>query len=192
MDEKKSLDVSSDVDNHKVNSDSAPNLPLNLENLKVKEETDTDTPQTEEQEDRGHGHGHGHGQQKQCLCTAEQSYDVTFGPCEDVKEVMVNDVKLHCEGRLLMVKVKLDNVCASRKVNVGVVVSEKKAGSYKTVGLKTAQLTIPGRPGTCMNNMEIGDFCFVFPEKVMCGHRKFKVNVIAHYSSFANISMCCD
>ena len=123
-------------------------------------------------------------------CGCGKTQHVTFGPCDDFKEITVQDVKLQCEGRLLKVMVDLDNVCAGKKVNIGVLVSEEESGIFKTKAFRAAELTIPGHPGTCRQNIKVGNFCFVFPEENLCSRRQFKVNVIAHYTSFTDINIC--
>ncbi len=127
-----------------------------------------------------------------CSCACEKSQIVIFGPCEDMKEVTVPDVRLKCEGRLLKVKVELRNVCAGRKIHLGILVSEEEGGGFKTKGFRATKLTIPGRPGSCINKIKVGDFCFVFPEEDSCCQRKFKINVVAHYSSFVQMDICHD
>lgn len=126
--------------------------------------------------------------ENQCECGKQQN--VTFSPCEDFKEITVQDVQLQCEGRFLKVKVELNNVCAGKKVNIGVIVSEEKSGVLKTKGFRAAELTIPGRHGTCVQNIKVGGFSFVFPETNLCSQRRFKVNVIAHYTSLTHINIC--
>ncbi|NLJ56222.1 MAG: hypothetical protein GX334_04125 [Firmicutes bacterium] len=127
---------------------------------------------------------------EECQCECGKHQNVTFGLCEEFKEITVQNVKLQCEGRFLRVKVELNNVCAGRKVNIGVIVSEEKGGTTKTKGFRATELTIPGHHGTCMQSIAVGDFCFVFPETNLCSQRKFKVNVIAHYTSLTHLNIC--
>lgn len=121
-----------------------------------------------------------------CDCCLETKKEVTFNPCEDMKEVTVENVLLKCEGRFLKVKVKFNKVCTGRKVIIGVIVCDDDT----VKGFRTCEITIPGTPGHCVDNVAVGDFCFVIPEENLCTQRKFKVTVVAHYSSFTSTYPC--
>lgn len=125
-----------------------------------------------------------------CDCCCEKQQSVTFNPCEDVKDITVQNVVLNCEGRFLKVRVNLDRVCPGRKVVIGVLVCENVSGTFMTRGFRVCEITIPGTADTCVDDVNVGDFCFVFPEEDLCSTRTFKVNVIAHYSSFPSFPYC--
>lgn len=125
-----------------------------------------------------------------CDCCCEKHQDVTFNTCEDIKDITVHDISLKCTGRFLKVRVDLDRVCAGRKVALGVLVCENVNGTFITKGFRACEFTVPGTPGTCVDNVNVNEFCFVFPEEKICCSRSFKVNVVAHYSSFASFPFC--
>lgn len=125
-----------------------------------------------------------------CDCCCEKQQDITFNPCEDVKDFTIQDVVLKCEGRLLKVRVNLDRVCAGRKIALGVMVCENVGGTFFTRGLRACEFTVPGTPGNCVDNVNVNEFCFIFPEENLCSTRRFKVNVVAHYSSFPSFPFC--
>jgi hypothetical protein len=131
-----------------------------------------------------------HSPTPQCKCCCDKEAEVTFQPCEDVKDVVVEDVDLQCESRLLKVKVKLDRVCRGRNVAVGVIVCEDVKGVLKTRGFRSCEFNVPGSPGGCVENVPVNDFCFVFPESNLCNQRKFKIKVVAHYTSFPSSDVC--
>lgn len=126
-----------------------------------------------------------------CDCCCEVQQDVTFDVCEDVRDVTVQDVGLKCEGRLLKVRVKLNDVCAGRKIMIGVMICEQEqSGVFKTRGFRTCEITVPGELGRCVDKVCVEEFCFVLSEDDLCRKRKVKVNIIAHYSSFPSFPYC--
>ncbi len=133
---------------------------------------------------------HDHSPDHECNCCCDKEAEVTFRPCEDVRDVTVDDVDLQCESRFLKVKVKLDRVCRGRTVAVGVIVCEDVKGVSKTRGFRSCEFTVPGPPGGYVENVSVNDFCFVFPENNLCDQRKFKIKVVAHYTSFPSSDMC--
>lgn len=42
-----------------------------------------------------------------CRCCIDKTEEVSFGPCDEFKDFVVHNVLLHCEGRILKVKVQL-------------------------------------------------------------------------------------
>lgn len=125
-----------------------------------------------------------------CDCCCEKEQEITFNPCEDVKDFTIQDVILKCQGRLLKVRVNLDRVCAGRKITLGIIVCENVGGTLFIRGFRTCEFTVPGAPGACINNVNVNEFCFIFSEDSLCSTRKFKVNVVAQYSSFPSFPFC--
>lgn len=131
-----------------------------------------------------------------CDCCCDASEDVTFNACENFKEITIDDVLLKCQGRLLKVDVELDRVCPGRDINVGVLVCEEVTGtdqSGKDVvdesiirGFRACTLNVPGESEECIDNVNVGPFCFVIPEDNLCDERDLKVHVIAHYSNLGS------
>lgn len=134
--------------------------------------------------------GHDHECDTDCDCCCEKTQDITFESCEDFKDFTIQNVQLQCEGRFLKVRVELDRVCPGRKINLGVIVCEEESGVLKTRAFRTCQFTVPGSPGTCVDNVRVDEFCFVFPEENLCRQRKFRVKVVAHYASFPSFEFC--
>lgn len=125
-----------------------------------------------------------------CDCCAAKQQDVRFNVCEDVKDVTVSDVLLNCEARFLKVRVNLDRVCAGRKITVGCLVCENVEGTFFLRGVKACEFTVPGPVGNCVNNVNVNEFCFIFPEENLCSARTFRVSIIAQYSSFPSFPFC--
>lgn len=123
-----------------------------------------------------------------CRGCIEKTEDVTFKHCEDVKEVTIHGVKLKHEGRLLKVKVELENVCPGRKVAVGVLLYKKECLGKELKGFKTCEIEIPCSLTPCHNRIKIGEFCFILAEQDLCSKNKLQLKVIAHYSSFPHFS----
>jgi hypothetical protein len=124
-----------------------------------------------------------------CDCCVDTGQDVTFAQCQEFQESTIYVSGLKCEGRLLKIKVNLSGVCRGRNVTVGVLVCENDPATQSVIwrGFKACEITVPiagGTANTCVDNVEIDRFCFVFPEDNLCETRTFKVRVIAHYSSF--------
>jgi hypothetical protein len=119
-----------------------------------------------------------------CEACCEKQQEVTFNSCEDIKDAVIHDINLKNECRFLKINVKLKKVCSGRKITVAVIVSENICGIYVLKGMKGFEFTVPGTNGRCMENVDADGFCFIFPDEDLCSTRKFKINVIAHYSSF--------
>lgn len=49
----------------------------------------------------------GHDYKEECRCCIDKTEEVSFGPCDEFKDFIVHNVHLHCEGRILKVKVQL-------------------------------------------------------------------------------------
>ena len=114
----------------------------------------------------------------------DRGEDVFFRPCEEFKDVTLQNVHLGGEGRVLKVKVRLCDVCRGRRIRLAVLLYEKACFEKKLCGLKVAEVTVPGCHG-CKRKLTVGDFFFVLPEDNICSsEREVSVQVIAHYSSF--------
>lgn len=124
-----------------------------------------------------------------CNCCCEKGQDITFEVCQDIRDVTIQDVNLSCEGRFLKVRVELDKVCPGRKVSIGVVLCENICGTFIIKGFRVCEVEIPGTKD-CVNNLPVGEFCFVLPEGDLCSRRTVRVKVIAHYSSFPSFPFC--
>lgn len=125
-----------------------------------------------------------------CTTCCEKQQEVTFNPCEDVKDITIQDVLLKGECRFLKVRVNLDKVCVGRKIALAVIVCENIGGTFITKGMRACEFTVPGTVAHCTENVNVGEFCFVFPEEDLCNTRRFKINVVAHYSSFPSFPFC--
>lgn len=125
-----------------------------------------------------------------CDCCCDKNQSIVFNPCEDVKDFTVQNVMLNCEGRFLKVRVQLKNVCRGRNIRLGVLLCEKRENTSFIKGMRVCEFTVPGSVGGCLDNITVGDFCFVIPEDNLCCPREVNVHVVAHYSSFPSFSFC--
>ncbi|NMM64036.1 hypothetical protein HBE96_15420 [Clostridium sp. P21] len=82
------------------------------------------------------------------------------------------------QGRLLFLHVNLKNICPNKIIVVGVLIYENdKLYASKVKKMPT------GYSSDCKyKDFDAGKFCFVFEEKEICKHRKFKAKVIYHYT----------
>lgn len=126
----------------------------------------------------------------ECISCFNKNQDITFNSCEDIKNFTIQNVSLIGAGRLLKIKVQLKNVCRGRSIRMGVLLCEKINNAYHLKGLRVCEFTIPGDFGTCLDNITVGDFCFVIPEDNLCKPQDITVHIIAHYSSFPNFQLC--
>ena len=148
-----------------------------------------------------------------CNCCCIESQDITFGPCEDIKDFTLSPLTLDCQGRFLKIRVHLCNVCKGRCVNIGVLVCETFNGTDFIQGFKVCKVQVPtGGPGAC-TEITTNEFCFVLSEPPsnqcpplecavpattcsptacpqICESRTVKVKIIAHYSSFPSFPFC--
>lgn len=131
-----------------------------------------------------------HGIAVTCDCCCEKQQDVTFNPCEDIKDFTIENVRLKCEGRLLKVRVNLDRVCRGKKIILGILVCENIEGTFFIKGFRVCEIMVPGPANRCVDNVNVGDFCFIFPEQNLCCTRRFRVHVVAHYSTFPSFPFC--
>ncbi len=125
-----------------------------------------------------------------CDCCCDKNQNITFNPCEDVKDFTVQDVHLNCQGRFLKVRVQLKNVCRGRSIRLGVLLCEKTGGTSCIKGSHVCEFIVPQGCGPCMETVNVGDFCFVIPDDNICCHREVSVHIIAHYSSFPSFPFC--
>lgn len=123
----------------------------------------------------------------------EAPVPVTFDNCDTVVEMdlpsSADAYDLKCNGRLLILGIRLKNICVGRRVALGVIVSEVINGVEYSRGFKA--ITVPAQacsvncPCQCQTVL-IKPITFVFPEDLddtpdLCDKRDFKVRVIAHY-----------
>lgn len=118
-----------------------------------------------------------------CACL-DKSEEVSLGACDIFKEFTVHNVHIHSEGRLLKVKVQLKDVCPGRKIRLAVLLFEKECREEELKGLRTAEIKAPCGPCGCIDELTVGDFCFVVSDDQLCSRKEAKIEVIAHYSSF--------
>ena len=124
------------------------------------------------------------GQCKETCDCGDKTDEVTLCACDEFKEYVVHNVHLHCEGRILTVKVQLKDVCPDRKVRIAVLLYEKECLGKELRGLRTAEIKTPRSHCGCVDEVVVGDFCFVLPEEQICNRKEVVIKVVAHYSSF--------
>jgi hypothetical protein len=107
----------------------------------------------------------------QCCINTEKF--VTLPPCKTVvcEEV---DTELHCLGRILRVKVKLDNLCPCKKVAVAVLIFEENKLLCFKVG------TIMTGSSGC-NLKKSKEFCFAIEDNDLCRVRVLTIQIVANY-----------
>ncbi len=123
----------------------------------------------------------------------EAPVSVHFDNCDTVIDMDLPSptgaYDLKCNGRLLILGIRLKNICVGRRVALGVIVSEVINGTEYSRGFKA--ITVPAQtcPGTCpcqCQTVHIKPITFVLPEDLdntpdLCDTRDFRVRVIAHY-----------
>jgi hypothetical protein len=107
--------------------------------------------------------------------------DIHFEPCELCKTSEPGPVDLEKNtGRLLKVKVCLNNICFGKKLSIGCIIYDN---NYKIVAFK-AFTTMLNQEGECGNNT-CGTFrrqlFFVLPESNICDALDLNVRIIANY-----------
>lgn len=106
-----------------------------------------------------------------CCFNAEKF--VTLPPCKVVVCDEV-DTELNCLGRILKLKVNLQNLCPNRKVTVAVLVFEdNKLLTFKVSKIKT---------GSSCSMKKTKEFCFVLDDKDLCRTRNLVIKIVANYS----------
>lgn len=114
----------------------------------------------------------------------EKQEEVTFKLCEDSKNISIDNVILKHQGRFLKVTVNLHVLCPGKKIALGVILKEEVGNDLIIKGLKVCEISMPKISNKCIEKVFIKDFCFIIPEDDICDTRKFKIDVISHYSSF--------
>lgn len=119
-----------------------------------------------------------------CTCFDKEEM-VTFSHGEEFKDVTIHNVRLNCEGRILKIKLNLRDVCRGRKIRLAVLFYEKQQRKKKELrGLRTCEFAVPGKPVGCLEELRVGDFCFILPEEHLCNRKAVVIKVVAHYASF--------
>lgn len=120
----------------------------------------------------------------------EPIQEVPFAACDTVVDLNLPDetgyYDLKCNGRLLLLGVRLRNICPNRRIALGVIATEIVNGVEYSRGFKA--MTIPAQlpTSTPCTSIFVRPITFVFPENLdgspgLCSQRIFNVRVIAHY-----------
>jgi len=107
------------------------------------------------------------------------SKDIHFDSCEFCKTIEMGPVELEKNtGRLLKVKVCLNNICFGKKVSIGCIIYDN---NYKIITFKAFTIILNQE---CDNNT-CGTFrrqlFFVLPENNICDPLDLNVRIIANY-----------
>lgn len=111
------------------------------------------------------------------LCTEKK--DMAFTPCDILQNHSI-DVNNAYDSRLLILNVKLKNVCPNKLLVIGILVYENdklytfKAKKFSTLGLSHNKC----------KNIDAGKFSFLFYDKRPFNHKKLKVKFIYDYVMF--------
>lgn len=122
-----------------------------------------------------------------CLLTQ----DVSFDPCETMIDMdlpnPIDYYDLKCDGRILSLGVRLQNICPGRRVALGVIATELIGDMEYSRGFRA--LTVPAQQTT--NNcpcttLVVKPIIFIFTEDTspapdVCDTRLFRIRLIAHY-----------
>ena len=133
-----------------------------------------------------------------CAEPCPQAHDFEIGGCEDSFEFDAGDLALSSLGRIVQIDVKLRNVCPFRRTALAVLLFEldEQDKEYKR-GLKT--FTIPAHTASSCRDIAVRCVRFVLPENLdvsgsensICGRRRLRVRLIAHYIDH-DFECCCD
>ena len=116
--------------------------------------------------------------------------EVVFSECDTVVDLdLPNDTgsyDLKCNGRLLLLGVRLRNICPNRRIALGVIATEVISGIEYSRGFKAMTISAQPPASTPCTPLFIRPITFIFPEDVdgspdLCDERVFKIRVIAHY-----------
>lgn len=117
--------------------------------------------------------------------------------CEDTVEFDAGDLEMDSLGRIVMLDVKLKNVCPNRRVALAAILHEVdyEGTEYKR-GMKTT--VVPAHTRSTCTDVTVKCIKFVLPESLnvagevnsICSERNFKARFIAHYID--NDYNCCD
>jgi len=110
---------------------------------------------------------------------------VSFGPCDDFQEKIINIGSLPNQARLLNIRIALDNICRGREIALGVILCDHETN--KVLGFKGRTFTLPG---TACCDVIIDGFCFIIPERTICSPRTVIVKVTAHYTKLDTNPNC--
>jgi len=110
---------------------------------------------------------------------------VTFGPCDDFEERIINIGSLPNQARLLNIRIALDDICRGREIALGVILCDPETN--KILGFKGRTFTLPG---TACGDVILDGFCFVIPERTICSPRTVVIKVTAHYTKLHTNPNC--
>jgi hypothetical protein len=117
--------------------------------------------------------------------SGDRTEDIVFMPGEQFKDVTINNVYLHSEGRVLKVRIRLSEAIQGRRIRLAVLMYESDGVDRRLSGLRVAEVTVPGTFGS-VRELTVGDFCFVLPEEDICiSESEVSLQIIAHYASFS-------
>ena len=114
--------------------------------------------------------------------------EITIGGCTDTVEYNAGDLQLDDLGRILLLDVKLKNVCPHKRVALAVILTEVDAKDEEHPrGTKT--MVIPAHTGSVCRDVTVRCIRFVLPEELdvsgtpggICNERHFLARFIAHY-----------
>lgn len=144
-----------------------------------------------------------------CLATVnpdccQDKTDITFEECTDVIEVDLPKIgdgyDLKCNGRILILGIRLKNVCPHRRIALGVIAHEIINDAEYERGF--AVVTVPALPTPTAEppctDITVKPITFVFPEgleneSTNCESRTFRIKVIVHYIDIGlSNRMICD
>lgn len=131
--------------------------------------------------------------QESCGCQGgarpvDENGHVYFDSCEDAKAVDMGEKYLDGGGRMLDVTMTLKNVCPSRRIAVGVALTEMdEVGAEHPRGFKA--MTVPAHYQSSCCDVAMPAMRFILPEDLrldgngsICqGSRHFVVRATAHY-----------
>lgn len=133
----------------------------------------------------------------------EPSTDITFLPCDTMLDLSLPNqtdyYNLKCDGRILSVRVRLNNICPGRRVALGIIATEVIEGIEYSRGFKAITVPEQQSTNTCPCATIIVDpVVFIFPEDmsptpgICSGSRLFRVRLIAHYidTGISNFNIC--
>lgn len=118
--------------------------------------------------------------------------NILFDECTTVVDIDLpvqgDAYNLKCDGRLLVLGVRLKNICPGRRIALGIIATEIIGGieyerGYKAITVPRQAPPVDGSPCT---EFIVRPITFVFPEDLdntsdACDIRDFRIRVIAHY-----------
>ena len=131
--------------------------------------------------------------------------DATLYGCNDTILLNLGEMDLQSQGRIVMLNVRLNNICPNKRVAVAMTVNEiDENGMEHPRGLKT--FTVPAHTSSTCRDIEVSCVKFILPEDLdvsssaactncskdqnLCNDRLIRVRSFAHYvdTDFE----CCD